>query len=175
MAAGDVSVVIARRTACSLASASAYNAGAGSAAAPDVATQAATTTINPIRRLRIRSIRSAELRVDFIEICRVDQHLARFSSRRRRYQAIDLHHVHESRRAAEADPQTALQVRNRRLTALDDDASGFVVEIVLFHLDAASDRFVVGGNGLVVNGLALFAQEAGEPGALLFGDIRSVQ
>src|SRR5687768_2379598 len=116
----------------------------------------------------------AKLGIDFIEIRLVHQHFTRFAASAWRDQAIHLHHVHETRGPAEADPEPPLQIRNRRLPTRDDDTRGFVVEIVLFHLDAI-EAFLLGGDGRVVDGLALFAQEAREPRALLFRDVRAVQ
>ena len=57
----------------------------------------------------------------------------------------------------------------------DDDARRLVVEVVLLDLDAVGRRLLLGGDRLVVGRLALLAQEAGEPRALLLGDVRAVQ
>ena len=60
--------------------------------------------------------------------------------RRPAKRALGLHHVHEPRGAAEANPQLALQIRDRRLAAAHDDARSLVVELVLLELEAARDR-----------------------------------
>src|SRR5262245_30247341 len=76
------------------------------------------------------TIRSPQLRVHLVEVRLVDEHLSRFAARGGRHQTFHFHHVDEPRRPAEADAQPPLQVRDRCLTALDDDARGLVVEIV---------------------------------------------
>src|SRR5213075_2886389 len=58
-----------------------------------------------------------ELRIHFLEVALVHQHLASLASRARRHDPIHLHHVDEPRGAAESDPQAPLQVRDRRLAA----------------------------------------------------------
>src|SRR5262245_56518666 len=58
------------------------------------------------------TIRSPQLRVHLVEVGLVDEHLARFAARGGRHQTFHFHHVDEPRRAAEADAQAALQVRN---------------------------------------------------------------
>src|SRR5439155_4420646 len=84
----------------------------------------------------------SQLRIDFVEVALVNEDLARFSAGRRRHQAFHFHHVHQSRRAAEADAQAALQIRDRRLPALDDEARRLVVQIVLLHLVRIGGRLV---------------------------------
>ena len=65
---------------------------------------------------------------------------------RRRHEAVGLHHVDEPRGAAEADPQPPLEVRDRRLAALHDDARGLVVEIVLLELALPRSRSSLRGD-----------------------------
>src|SRR5690349_20248989 len=80
------------------------------------------------------------------------------------------------RRAAEANSQLALQIRNRDLAAADDNARSLVVQVVLLELHSAASRLLLlGGDGVVEDRLALLAEEAGETRALLFGDVRSVE
>src|SRR5438309_10964607 len=74
---------------------------------------------------------ASELRVDLVEVCLVDQDLARLPAVGGRYQTLHLHHVHEARGAAEADAESPLQVGNGRLSALHHDARRLVVEVVL--------------------------------------------
>ena len=88
-------------------------------------THAAVTSAARIRYLI--GNRLSKLRIHFVEVFLLDEHLARLAARRGRDEAVHLHHVDEPRRAAEADPQPALQVRDRRLAARDDDARGLVV------------------------------------------------
>src|SRR5215218_919640 len=78
-----------------------------------------------------------QLRIHFLEVAAVDQHLARLTAGAGRHEPFGFHHVNESRGAAEADAQTPLQVRDRRLSAGDHDARGLVVELVLVEVEAA--------------------------------------
>src|SRR6266851_7386857 len=118
----------------------------------------------------------SKLRIHFVEVFLLDEHLARLAARRRRDEPVHLHHVHESRGAAEADSQPALQVRDRRLAARHDDARRFVVQLVLLELGVfLCVALFVRGDGGVVCRLALLPQEARQAGALLLGDVRPVQ
>src|SRR5512138_920993 len=82
----------------------------------------------------------AKLRIDFLEIRAIDEYLARLATGARGHEPLRFHHVDEASGAAESDPQLALQVRNRHLSAADDDARGFVVQIVLLELETAGPR-----------------------------------
>src|SRR5207248_2738590 len=66
--------------------------------------------------------RLSKLRIHFVEVFLLDEHLARLAAHRGRYQPVHLHHVDQPRGAAEADPQPALQVRDRGLAAGHHDA-----------------------------------------------------
>ena len=146
--AGASSSASAARTACSRASAARYISCAvrrALTARRSARRTPADTNGNPSRANRFlvslvsfvvkTSCSLSQLRIDFVEVVLVDQHLARLAAGGRRDEAFHLHHVDEPRGAAEADAQPALQVRNRRLAALDDDARRLVVEVVLLHLD----------------------------------------
>src|SRR5439155_22322994 len=133
-----------------------------------------TSTATPATRIEAATS-SAQLRINFVEVLLVHQHLPRLSAGGRRDEPFHLHHVDEPSGAAEADPEPPLQVRDGRLAALHDDAGGLVVEIVLFHFDRVGRRLFLGGNRLVVRRLALLAEKAREPRALLLGDIRTVE
>src|SRR4029077_15015324 len=101
---------------------------------------------------------------------------ARFAACTGRDEPFGLHHVHETRGAAEPDPQLPLEIRDRRLAAADDDARGFVVEVVLLELRAFRSRLLVLCRDRVVEDrFALLAKEAREPRALLLRDIRPVK
>src|SRR5947208_2052474 len=72
-----------------------------------------------IRRMTLR-LPLPHLRVHLVEIVLRDEHLASLAPGSRRHEPVGLHHVHQPRRATEADAQAPLEVGNRCLTALDD-------------------------------------------------------
>src|SRR4051812_2806160 len=157
------------------------NAGEGASARAHVTSSPATTL--PLMLNTVAMIhpdigsrrRSAQLRVDLVEVVLFHEHFASLTASRARHQPFGFHHVDEPGRAAEPDPQPPLQVRDRRLAARDDDPRRLVIQVVLLELEIRTGSLVILGDGLVVGRLALFAQEAGEARALLFGDIRAVQ
>ena len=60
-------------------------------------------------------------------------------------------------------------------SSFSDDARRFVVQVVLFELDSVgTGGFFLRRDGFVVRRLALLAEEAGQPRALLLGDVRTV-
>src|SRR5262245_4057950 len=97
---------------------------AGGTAQPVVASSTTQNPQNPRRLLNLPMAHpcSSKLRVDFLEIALVHQHLARLAADGWRDESFHFHHVDEPCGAAESDPQPALQVRDRRLSARDDDA-----------------------------------------------------
>src|SRR5688572_2034048 len=102
-----------------------------------------------------------ELCIDFLEVPAIHQHLTRLAAGTGGHEPLRLHHVHETRGPAEPDAHLPLQIRNRDLAAADDDARGFVVELVLLVFDAAGPGFLfVRRNGVVEHRLALLAQKA---------------
>src|SRR5690606_29500603 len=121
-----------------------------------------------------RSPRLPELGIHGSGVVLRHEDLAGLAAGACRDETLGLHHVDEPRRAAESDAQAALQVRDRGLAALHDDAGGLVVEIVLLEFDGVG-RLVLGGDRLVVVRTSLLAQEAGQARALLFGDVGAVQ
>src|SRR6185503_20796812 len=111
-----------------------------------------------------------KLRIHLLEVARVHEHFARLAAGAGRDQPLGLHHVHQPRCPAEPDPQLPLQIRDGRLAGADDDARRFIVEFVLLELDTRGTAFLVLGRDRVIEDrLALLAQEAGQPGALLLG------
>src|SRR5262245_21197733 len=118
-----------------------------------------------------------KLRIDFLEVRTIDQHLARFATRAGRDESFGLHHVDQTSRAAESDAQLPLQVRDRHLAAADDDPCGLVVEIVLleFHPAGAAGLLVLLSDRVVEHRFPLLAEKAGQPRALLLGDVGPVQ
>src|SRR5205823_2949664 len=122
------------RTAVSSATASAYivsGTGGGVVAASPGRSPKSTNAIARVC-LNIAPV-STQLRVDLLEVPTVHEYLPRLSAGRRRHQTLGLHHVHQPRGTAESNPQPALQVGDRRLSALDDDARRFVVQVVFVH------------------------------------------
>ena len=110
--------------------------------------------------------------VDFLEVVLVDQDFA-LAAGGWRHNAFNFHHVDESGRAAEPHPQAPLQVRDRRLPARDDDAGGLVLQVVFLELELLARGLFLGRDGGVGHRLALFSEEAAEPGGLLFGRQRA--
>src|SRR5262245_5752060 len=90
----------------------------------------ATTDAETITAASAAHARLAQLRIDLLEIPRIDEYLARLAARRGRHEALGLHHVHQASRATEPDPQATLEIRNRRLAARYDDARRLVVQVV---------------------------------------------
>src|SRR3954469_7656022 len=118
----------------------------------------------------------AQLRIHLLEVAAVDQHLAWLAAAARGDEPFGFHHVHEARCAAETDAELPLQMRNGGLAAADDDARRLVVEVVLLEFESAHPALLIlGRDGVVEDRLALLAQEAGEPRALLFGDVGAVK
>src|SRR5437762_3702 len=97
-----------------------------------------------------RTLRLPQLRIDFLEIAAIDEHLARLAAGARRHEPLGFHHVHEPRGAAEANPQLPLQIRDRRLSAAHDNTRGLVVELVLLELKALGTSLVVLGRDRLV-------------------------
>ena len=111
-------------------------------ATPIATAATASTTI-------ARRVRLAKLRIHFLEVLASDEHLARLAAGRGRHQPFGFHHVDQPRGPAEADAHLALQVRNRRLAGLHDDARGLVVELVLLELDAVRAGLLVSSSVIV--------------------------
>src|SRR5262245_50870673 len=87
----------------------------------------------------------AKLRIDFLEVPAINEDFARFAAGARRHKSLGLHHVDQSCSAAEANPQSALQVRDRHLSAAHNDAGSLVVEIILLELHASGAGLFVFG------------------------------
>src|SRR5450759_3181583 len=117
--------------------------------------------------------RLSQLGIHFVEVFLLHEHLARLAAGRGGDEAVQFHHVDEPGRAAESDPEPPLQIRDRRLAARHDDAGGLVVDLVLVELHVLLRPLFVRRDGGVVGGLALFPQEARQPGAFLFGDVEA--
>src|SRR5688500_4658827 len=121
------------RSAASRVIASAYSAPAcvGCARSSGVASAISSATPAASPRKPRASVHLPELRIDFLEVAPVDQHLARLAAGAGRDDPFGLHHVDQTRGAAEPDAHLALQIGDRRLAAADDNARRFVVELVL--------------------------------------------
>src|SRR6516225_2698271 len=71
------------------------------------------------------------------------EHLARFAPVGRADDAVALHHVEDTRRAAVAQTEVALQCRGRRFAHLQHEAQGVFVRWVLLVIDALAVRTFV--------------------------------
>src|SRR6187397_874230 len=135
-----------------------------------------SVTTSAALRAHARTGRLPELRIHFLEVVAVHEHLARLAAHALRDEPFRFHHVDQTGRTAEPDPHLALEIRNGRLAGADDDPCRLVVQLVLVELETARPRLlVVRGNRVVEDRLSLLPQEAREPCALLFADIRPVK
>src|SRR6187455_635267 len=147
------------RAACSRLCARAYSDLAVVCAAADADAARATARVSVMSR-RIIRLRLPELSIHFFEVVFRDEHLAGLAASGSGDQPVGFHHVHQPCGPAEADAQPPLQVRDRGLAALHDDAGRFIIEIVLLELER-SRGLLLGGDQLVEDRLALLAQETG--------------
>src|SRR6185436_5895202 len=123
------------RAACSRLCARAYSDFAVVCAAADADAARTTARVSVMSR-RMSSPRLPELSIHLVEVVLRDEHFAGLASSRGGDQPVGFHHVHQPRGAAEAYAQAPLEVRDGGLTALHDNAGGFVVEIVFLELES---------------------------------------
>src|SRR5262245_14884972 len=110
-------------------------------------------------------IRSPNLRVDLFEVVLLHENFSSLTAGARRDEPVGFHHVDEPGGTAETNPQATLQIRDRSLTAADNDARGLVVEVVLLEVELAASFLFLGSDRLVVGRFALLTKEAREPSA----------
>src|SRR5688500_18464135 len=121
-------------------------------------------------------VRLPKLRIHFLEVLASDEYFTRLAPGCGGNESFRLHHVDQARGTAETDSHLALQVRDRSLAGRHHDARGLVIQLVLLEFETGrSVLLIFFGDRLVVDRLALLAQEAGQPRRFLLGDVGAVQ